>query len=99
MRAGRLAREASPLGASLSPTQVPPRSRVCFHEMQVLREQREYAVLTASRRERDAWTELIERANRSDDDDPDALRGYRERWQAASRRLVEALEALKTSRR
>jgi hypothetical protein len=67
--------------------------------MHVLREQREYAVLTASRRERDAWTELIERANRSDDDDPDAVRAYRERWQAASRRLVEALEALKTSRR
>ena len=66
--------------------------------MHVLREQREYAVLTASRRERDAWTELIERANRSDDD-PAAVHGYRERWQAASRRLVEALEALKTSRR
>jgi len=67
--------------------------------MHILREQREYAVLTASRRERDAWTELIERANRSDDDDPDAVRRYRERWQAASRRLVEALEVLKTSRR
>jgi len=41
----------------------------------------------------------MERANRSDDDDPDAVRRYRERWQAASRRLVEALEVLKTSRR
>jgi hypothetical protein len=67
--------------------------------MNVLREQREDAVLTASRRERDAWTELIERANRSDDDEPDAVRGCRERWQVASRRLVEALEALKNSRR
>ena len=66
--------------------------------MHVLRERREYAVLEAAQEEHAAWAEL-ERASRPDREDEAALRAYRERWQAASRRLVEALEALKTARR
>ena len=66
--------------------------------MHVLREQREYAVASAAQRERDAWTAL-ERAARPDHEDEAVVRAARDRWQAAARSLVEALRALKTSRR
>jgi hypothetical protein len=75
--------------------QVWPRSRVCSNEVNPLREEREYAVRDAALRERAAWTELI-RAGRPEDADPAALGAYRERWQAASRKLVRALRALKS---
>ena len=70
---------------------------VCFDEVHVLREQHEYAVLEAAQEERAAWTEL-ERASRPDREDEAAVRAYKERWRAAARRLVDALEALKTVR-
>jgi hypothetical protein len=60
----------------------------------VLREQREYAVAEAARRERDAWTAL-ERASRPDAEEEEVVRAVRDRWQAAARSLVEALRALK----
>ena len=68
--------------------------RVCFHEVHVLREQREYAVVAAAQRERDAWLAL-ERAARPDEEDEVLVRAARERWQRAARSLVEALKALK----
>jgi hypothetical protein len=59
-----------------------------------LREQREYAVREAMRRERKAWSDL-ERAARPSDGDESRIRACRERWQAASHALVKALRALK----
>jgi len=59
-----------------------------------LREQREYAVLEAARKERTAWAEL-ERASRPEPRDELTVRLYRERWQAAAHALVGALRALK----
>jgi hypothetical protein len=64
----------------------------------VLREQREYAVISAAQRERDAWMAL-EQAARPDHEDDAVVRAARARWQTAARSLVEALRALKTSRR
>ncbi|TML05556.1 MAG: hypothetical protein E6G36_02400 [Actinobacteria bacterium] len=66
--------------------------------MHVLHEERADAVLEAARREHAAWTDL-ERAIRPDAADEAAIRAYRERWRLASRRLIEALEALKNVRR
>jgi hypothetical protein len=63
--------------------------------MHVLREQREYAVAAAARRERAAWTAL-EQASRSEAADQEVIRVVRIRWQAAARALVEALRALKS---
>ena len=74
--------------------QVSPRGRVCFHEVHVLREQREYAVAAAAQRERDAWLAL-ERAARPNNEDEAVVRAARERWQAAAQTLVNALRALK----
>ena len=62
--------------------------------MNPLREQREYAVLEAARKERAAWAEL-ERANRPKDRDELTVRACRERWQAAAHTLVGALRAVK----
>jgi hypothetical protein len=59
-----------------------------------LREQHEYAVREALERERAAWGDL-ERAARPSDADETAVRAYRERWQVAAHRLVNALRALK----
>jgi hypothetical protein len=59
-----------------------------------LREQREYALHEALRRERKAWGEL-ERAAQPRDADETSLRAYRERWQEAARALIGALQALK----
>jgi hypothetical protein len=58
-----------------------------------LREEREYAVHEALKRERDAWHQL-ERASRPNQD-LSLLEARRERWQAASHALVDALRALK----
>ena len=66
--------------------------------MHVLREQREYAVLEAAEEEHEAWTEL-ERATRPDRAEEALVRACRERWQVASRRLIQALEGLKAARR
>ncbi len=66
--------------------------------MHVLREQREYAVVEAAQEEHAAWSDL-ERAIRPDVEDEAAVRAYKQRWRVASRRLIEALEALKTARR
>ncbi|MFL5918942.1 MAG: hypothetical protein ACJ74L_11640 [Gaiellaceae bacterium] len=63
--------------------------------MQVLREQRQYAVAAAAERERAAW-KAFEQAARRDLEDEATIRPYRERWQIAARALVEALRALKT---
>ena len=73
-------------------------TQVCFDVMHVLREQREYAVLDAAEEEHDAWMKL-ERASRPDRADEGEVRAYKERWRAASRRLIIALEALKVARR
>ena len=62
--------------------------------MQVLREQREYAVAAAAQRERDAWLAL-ERAARPAHEDEAIVRAARERWQVAAKTLVTALRALK----
>ena len=62
--------------------------------MNPLREQREYAVLEAARKERAAWAEL-ERASRPKARDELTVRAYRERWQAAAHALVGALRALR----
>jgi hypothetical protein len=63
--------------------------------MDKTREERERALSAAARRERAAWT-VLERASRPDDAaDQEYLRASRERWQAASQSLIEALEALK----
>ena len=62
--------------------------------MNVLREQREYAVFEAAQRERDAWTAL-ERASRQDVDDETLVQACRERWQVAARSLIRALQRLK----
>jgi hypothetical protein len=59
-----------------------------------LREQREYAVHEARRRERAAWGEL-ERAAKPRDADETSLRACRERWQEAALALIDALRALK----
>jgi hypothetical protein len=67
---------------------------VCFHEVNPLREEREYAVREAAERERAAWSAL-ERVSRPDEPEESALRAYRERWQAAAHNLVIALRALK----
>jgi hypothetical protein len=61
----------------------------------VLREQREYAVYEAAQRERDAWTAL-EQANRPEVKDETLVRARRERWQAAAHSLIAALRALKS---
>jgi hypothetical protein len=66
--------------------------------MHVLREQREYAVYEAAQEEHAAWTEL-ERASRPERADEALVQACRERWRAASRRLVRALEGLKAIRR
>jgi hypothetical protein len=59
-----------------------------------LREEREYAVREALRREREAWSDL-EQAARPSDGDESRLRACRARWQAAAHTLVNALRALK----
>jgi hypothetical protein len=59
-----------------------------------LREQREYEVLEAARKERAAWAEL-ERASRPKARDELTVRLYRERWQATAHVLMEALRAVK----
>jgi hypothetical protein len=59
-----------------------------------LREQREYAVLEAAQREREARTAL-EEATRHEDADQEAVGTERVRWQAAARALVDALRELK----
>jgi hypothetical protein len=59
-----------------------------------LREQREYEVLEAARKERAAWAEL-ERASEPEPRDEFTVRVYRERWQATAHALVGALRALK----
>jgi hypothetical protein len=59
-----------------------------------LREQREYDVLEAARKERAAWAEL-ERASRPKVRDELTVCAYRERWQAAAHALVGALRAFK----
>jgi hypothetical protein len=59
-----------------------------------LREQQEYAVQEAARRERDAWAAL-ERIARRDSTDDETRRAHRERWQDAAQALVNALRALK----
>jgi len=59
-----------------------------------LREQREYAVREAFRREREAWSDL-EKAARPDDGDEMLLRACREYWQSAAHALLNALRALK----
>jgi hypothetical protein len=69
--------------------------RVCFHEVNPLREQREYAVQEAAHQEREAWFAL-ERISRPDDADEDVLNRFRERWQVAASSLVDALKALKS---
>lgn len=74
--------------------QVSPVPRVCFNEVNPLREQREYAVHEALQRERQAWSDL-ERAARPNAADESTLSTYRERWQAAAHTLVTALRALK----
>jgi len=66
--------------------------------MHVLREQREYEVLEAAQEEHEAWTEL-EHAIRPERADEALVQACRERWQVASRRLVQALEGLKVLRR
>jgi len=58
-----------------------------------LREEREYAVRAAAEQERAAWSAL-ERVSRPDAADEVVLNRFRERWQTASRSLVEALKAL-----
>jgi len=68
--------------------------RVCFNEVNPVREQQEYAVREALERERAAWSAL-ERVARPSDTDERALLAYREHWQAASHALVSALRALK----
>lgn len=83
--------------ASALQAQVLGRAWVCFDEVNPLREQREYAVRQALERERAAWSEL-ERAARPNEPDETRLRACRDRWCAASRRLVAALELLKASR-
>lgn len=69
--------------------------RVCFHEVNPLREQREYAVQEAAHQEREAWFAL-ERVSRPDAAEEDVLIRFRERWQAAAHSLVDALKALKS---
>jgi hypothetical protein len=59
-----------------------------------LREEREYAVLEAARRERDAWHDL-ERVARPESADDNTRSAYRERWHAAAHALAAALRALK----
>jgi hypothetical protein len=68
--------------------------RVCFHEVQPLREQREYAVLEAAMKERVAW-QALEDASRPKHADENLLQMRRERWQEAARSLVSALINLK----
>ena len=62
--------------------------------MNPLREQQEYAVVEAARKERAAWSQL-EQASRPKERNEVAVRRYRERWQAAAHALVDALRALK----
>jgi hypothetical protein len=64
--------------------------------MNPLREQREYAVLEAARKERAAWAEL-ERASKPHPRDELTVRASRERWQAAAHALVGALRAFHPS--
>ena len=78
-------------------SQVSPPPWVCFHEVNPLREQLEYAVLEAAEKERTAWTQL-ERVNRPNAD-VDLLEAARARWQSASRDLVGALAKLKARAR
>jgi len=66
---------------------------VYFHEVNPLREQREYAVHEALLMERDAW-HALEQASRPNQE-LGLLEARRERWQMASHRLIEALRALK----
>jgi hypothetical protein len=81
-------------GRRLSRAQVSPPGRVCLYEVNPLREEREYAVREAARRERAAWSRLQE-ATRPETPDPTAVRTYGERWRDAAHRLVDALRALK----
>lgn len=62
--------------------------------MNPLREQREYAVREALRREREAWSNL-EQAARPNEEDEVRVRACRERWQIAAQALGDALRALK----
>ena len=62
--------------------------------MHPLREEHEYAVREALRREREAWSALEDAARPSEADDA-WLRACRERWQAAAHALVKELRALK----
>jgi hypothetical protein len=78
----------------LSP-QVSLAAQVSFYEVgNPLRQQREYAVREAARRERDAWTQL-ERARRPEAADEETRHAFRERWHAAANALVDALRAVK----
>jgi hypothetical protein len=79
---------------SIFQVQVSPPTRVCFHEVQALREQREYAVREAAQRERAAWAAL-ERASQPKEVDETNVSTLRGRWQATARSLVDALGALK----
>jgi hypothetical protein len=74
--------------------QVSPSSRVCFNEVNPLREQLEYALHEALQRERKAWSDLEQAARPADLDDT-RLRACRERWQTTAHALVTALRALK----
>src|SRR3954451_14264847 len=75
--------------------QVSALARVCFNEVNPLREQREYQVREAAQQERAAWFAL-ERVSGREASDEVVLRRFRQRWQETSRSLVEALRALKT---
>jgi hypothetical protein len=72
--------------------QVSSAAWVCFNEVYPLREQREYEVLEAAHREREARAEL-EAATRREDP---AVPVKRASWQDSARVLVEALRRLKT---
>ena len=74
--------------------QVSPRTRLYSNAVNPLREEREYAVLEAAKRERDAWHDL-ERVARPQDADENTRSAYRERWHAAANALANALRALK----
>lgn len=79
---------------AVSFAQVSFQAWVCFNEVHVLREQREYDVVAAAHQERAAWTAL-ERASRPGAEDEAAIPACRASWQTAARALVQALQALK----
>jgi hypothetical protein len=63
--------------------------------MHPLREQREYAVLEAAHREREARAALEAVSRHEDTTGAEVIRLHRARWQAAARALGDALRALK----